>query len=111
MASFVLLPWGDGHETVREVNGLRHSAVLGIPRDAGRTMVGSYHGHELEGRPTASGRPFDPEGYTAAHRTLPPGTRLRVSYGGESVQVTVNDKGPYVAGRELDLSLAPPRSV
>jgi hypothetical protein len=62
VASFVHLPWGDGHETVREVNGVRHSAVPGIPRDAGRTMVASYHGYELEGGPTASGRPFDPEG-------------------------------------------------
>jgi rare lipoprotein A len=111
VASFVHLPWGDGHETVREVNGVRHSAVPGIPRDAGRTMVASYHGYELEGSPTASGRPFDPEGYTAAHRTLPLGTRLRVGYGGESVRVTVNDRGPCVAGQDLDLSLAAAREI
>jgi 3D (Asp-Asp-Asp) domain-containing protein len=111
VASFVLLPWGDGHEAVREVNGVRHPAVPGVPGDAGRTMVASYYGYELEGSPTASGRAFDPEGYTAAHRTLPLGTRLRVSYGGESVQVIVNDRGSYVPGQELDLSLAAAREI
>jgi hypothetical protein len=111
VASFVLLPWGDGHEAVREVNGVRHPAVPGVPGDGGRTMVASFYGYELEGSPTASGEPFDPEEYTAAHRTLPLGTRLRVSYGGDSVRVTVNDRGPYVAGQELDLSLAAAREI
>jgi rare lipoprotein A len=66
--------------------------------------LASYYGAELAGNPTASGEPFDPYGYTAAHKTLPLGTQLMVSYGGRSVQVTVNDRGPYVGGRELDLS-------
>ena len=70
----------------------------------GQTMVASYYGYELAGSPTASGEPFDPEGYTAAHKTLPLGTQLQVSYGGNTVGVTVNDRGPYVAGRDLDLS-------
>jgi rare lipoprotein A len=74
-------------------------------------MSASYYGYSLEGNETASGEPFDPEGYTAAHRTLPLGTRLLVSYGGESVRVTVNDRGPYVAGRDLDLSLAAAREI
>ncbi|HSL01694.1 MAG TPA: septal ring lytic transglycosylase RlpA family protein [Rubrobacteraceae bacterium] len=64
----------------------------------------SYYGAELTGSPTASGEPFDPYGYTAAHKTLPLGTQLMVNYAGRSVQVTVNDRGPYSAGRELDLS-------
>lgn len=68
------------------------------------TMDASYYGYELAGAPTASGEPFNPEGYTAAHKTLPFGTQLQVSYGGNTVGVTVNDRGPYVAGRELDLS-------
>ena len=54
----------------------------------------------------ANGRPFDPEALTAAHRTLPFGTQLDVSYHGRSVRVTITDRGPYVAGRDLDLSLA-----
>ena len=116
VASFVLLHGGGGHETLREVDSVRHSAMPGLPGDtdggeAGRTMVATYYGHELEGRPTTSGQPFDPEGYTAAHRRLPLGTRLRVSYGGESVRVTVNDRGPYVAGYDLDLSLAAAREL
>ncbi len=110
-ASFVLLHRGDEHQTFPEVNSVRHAAMPGIPHDAGRTMVATYYGYELEGSPTASGQPFDPEGYTAAHKKLPLGTRLRVSYGGESVRVTVNDRGPYVAGYDLDLSLAAAREL
>ena len=74
-------------------------------------MVASYYGYSLEGFETASGVPFDPEGYTAAHKTLPIGTRLLVSYSGESVRVMVNDRGPYVEGRDLDLSLAAAREI
>jgi len=66
--------------------------------------LASYYGAELAGQPTAGGEPFDSHGFTAAHRTLPLGTKLWVSYGGRSVQVTVNDRGPYTGGRELDLS-------
>ena len=76
-----------------------------------QTMLASYYGRELEGNSTASGEPFDADAYTAAHKTLPLGTRLRVSLGGESVVVTVNDRGPYVAGRDLDLSLAAARAI
>jgi rare lipoprotein A len=53
---------------------------------------------------TASGEVFDPYGFTAAHRTLPFGTQLSVRYGGRSVLVTVNDRGPSIRGRDLDLS-------
>lgn len=66
--------------------------------------LASYYGAELAGSPTASGEPFDPYGFTAAHKTLPLGTQLMVTYGGRSVQVTVNDRGPYTGGRDLDLS-------
>lgn len=66
--------------------------------------LASYYGPELAGQPTASGEPFDPYGFTAAHKTLPLGTQLMVTYGGRSVQVTVNDRGPYTGGRDLDLS-------
>jgi rare lipoprotein A len=69
-----------------------------------KTGLASYYGPELAGQPTASGEPFNPYGFTAAHRTLPLGTQLIVSYGGRSVEVTVNDRGPYSGGRELDLS-------
>jgi rare lipoprotein A (peptidoglycan hydrolase) len=76
-----------------------------------QTMVASYYGYELAGSPTASGEPFDPAAYTAAHKTLPLGTQLQVDYGGSSVTVTVNDRGPYIAGRDLDLSQAAAETI
>lgn len=57
---------------VRSVAGVYHSDPGGVPRGAGKTLLTSYYGRELEGRP------FD--GYTAAHRSLPSGTKLEVSY-------------------------------
>jgi len=66
--------------------------------------VASWYGERYRGRPTASGELFDPDAMTAAHRTLPFGTRLLVKRGSRSVVVTVNDRGPFVSGRELDLS-------
>jgi 3D (Asp-Asp-Asp) domain-containing protein len=76
-----------------------------------QTMVASYYGYELAGSPTASGEPFDPTAYTAAHKTMPLGTQLQVDYGGNSVTVTVNDRGPYIAGRDLDLSQAAAETI
>ena len=64
----------------------------------------SWYGPGFDGRSTASGAIFDQEGWTVAHRTLPLGTILLVSYGGRSVVVLVNDRGPYAGGRILDLS-------
>lgn len=63
----------------------------------------SYYGSESGSR-TASGARFNPMGLTAAHRTLPFGTRLKVTHAGRSVVVTVNDRGPFIRGRVLDLS-------
>jgi rare lipoprotein A len=78
--------------------------ALGNDRAEAKTGLASWYGPGFEGLPTASGEPYDPYGYTAAHKTMPLGTDLTVSYGGRSVQVTVNDRGPYVGARELDLS-------
>ena len=66
----------------------------------------SYYGGQFHGRPTASGAPFDQNAMTAAHRTLPLGTEVTVTNQdtGKSIQVEVNDRGPYVAGRDIDLS-------
>lgn len=67
----------------------------------------SYYGHELAGNRTASGERFNPHGLTAAHRSLPMGTELRVTNtrNGKSVVVRVNDRGPFAKARILDLSL------
>jgi len=73
-------------------------------------MVASWYGAE-SGNRTANGERFDGTSLTAAHKTLPFGTRLRVSYGGRSVVVRINDRGPYVRGRSLDLSHAAARRI
>jgi rare lipoprotein A (peptidoglycan hydrolase) len=69
--------------------------------------------YSLPGQQVASGGQFVPEGLTAAHRTLPFGTRLRVTdpKSGRSVVVVVNDRGPYIGGRVLDLSLGAARAL
>lgn len=72
--------------------------------------LASYYSNESGSR-TASGARFDDRLPTAAHRCLPFGTKLRVSRGGRSVVVTVNDRGPFVRGRVLDLALAPAREL
>ena len=68
----------------------------------------SYYGAELAGNPTASGEAFNPREMTAAHRTLPFGTRVRVTneHNGESVVVRINDRGPFHGDRVLDVSTA-----
>jgi rare lipoprotein A len=73
----------------------------------------SYYGHELAGNRTASGERFNPAALTAAHRTLPLGTRLRVTNraNGKSVVVRVNDRGPFVRNRIIDVSLAAAREI
>jgi rare lipoprotein A len=73
----------------------------------------SLYGQEFAGRTTASGERFDPEALTMAHRTLPFGTRVRVTNleNQRSVDVVVNDRGPAVAGRIADLSLAAARRL
>jgi len=79
--------------------------VAGVERAESDTMLASWYGPGFEGSPTATGEPYDPYGYTAAHKTLPMGTELVVGYRSSSVEVTVNDRGPFVGDRELDLSL------
>ena len=76
-----------------------------------REMVASYYGRDFAGEATATGEPFDPEGYTAAHKSLPLGTEVGVSYGGEWVRVVINDRGPYIEGRDIDLSLAAAQEI
>jgi rare lipoprotein A len=78
----------------------------------GRVFSGlaSFYGNE-SGRKTASGQRFDQNALTCAHRSLPFGTKLRVTHGDRSVVVTVNDRGPFIHGRVLDLSTAAARAV
>ena len=73
----------------------------------------SYYGHELAGNRTASGERFNPMALTAAHRTLPLGTKLRVTNlaNGRDVIVRINDRGPFVGRRLIDVSLAAAREI
>jgi rare lipoprotein A len=68
----------------------------------------SYYGRRFHGRRTANGERFDMYGFTAAHRVLPLGSVIRVTNvsNGRSVRVRVNDRGPYIRGRVIDLSYA-----
>jgi len=106
----VLLHAGNDEETLRAVADVGHSGAPEAPRPS-RKMIATYYDYSLAGNMTAGGEPLDPEEHAAAHKTLPLGTRLLVSYRGESVRVTVNDRGPYVAGYDIDLSLAAAREI
>lgn len=70
------------------------------------TGIASFYSDALEGRPTASGEPYDPSAATCAHRELPLGTVVQVerSKTGEVARCRVNDRGPYHEGRIIDLS-------
>jgi len=76
-------------------------------RKAYQVGFSSYYAHKFHGRPTASGEIFDMNDLTAAHRELPLGTVIRVTHmgNGRKVTVKVNDRGPFIEGRILDLSL------
>jgi rare lipoprotein A len=90
-------------------------------RDANASMGSSSGGHSFSGMAsfygnesgsrTASGQRFNQNALTAAHRSLPFGTKLRVTHGGQSVVVTINDRGPFVRGRVLDLSTGAARAI
>lgn len=84
--------------------------------DPGTEIAGglaSYYGSEFAGHRTASGERFDPGGFTAAHRSLPFGSKVRVTNTGtgRSVIVRINDRGPFSRGRVIDVSQAAARQL
>ena len=91
--------WRDANATVTPSTGTGNFAG-----------VASFYGNE-SGSKTASGQRFNENDMTAAHRSLPFGTKLRVTHNGRSVVVTVNDRGPFIKGRVLDLSTGAARAV
>lgn len=101
-----------GVECERMYNSPLNSQLqpLGENREDGerRLVKASWYGNEFHGRLTASGEPFDMYTLTCAHRDYPFGTQLRVSNPrtGNSCDCIVNDRGPFIAERELDLSFA-----
>jgi rare lipoprotein A len=80
--------------------------ALAFLESAAQAEIASYYGQAFAGRRTASGEVFNPSAMTAAHRTLPFGTHVRVTNArtGHSVVVRINDRGPHVKGRSIDLS-------
>ena len=100
-------PRGAASASWREAN-----AAIAPSSGSGRSFSGmaSYYGNE-SGSKTASGQRFNQNALTAAHRTLPFGTKLRVTHGDRSVVVTINDRGPFVRGRVLDLSTGAARAI
>ena len=116
-------PMPDTLRPVTEIRKTRMREIAKLPIDANEerkasnqpidtsvaghvTVTASYYGKEFAGRRTASGEKFNPGGMTAAHRTLPFGTRVRVTHprNGRSVTVRINDRGPFVKSRSIDLS-------
>lgn len=92
----------DGNASGEVVNG----------EDIGSGMA-SYYGRELAGNRTASGEAFDPDDFTCAHRSLPFGSKVRVTNlaSGQSVIVRVNDRGPWGRGRVIDISQAAAKEI
>ena len=103
-----------GEENVTPTKSRYHTHIRdddGRVAASGSKMVASFYGHgERLARHTASGAVFNPHAYTAAHKTLPFGTHLRVCHRG-CVTVVVNDRGPFVRGRHLDLSYGAARAI
>ena len=103
------------HHLARASNGAsawHNSNALAPSSGLGGSFSGmaSFYGNEA-GSKTASGQRFNQNAMTAAHRTLPFGTKLKVTHRGQSVVVTVNDRGPFIRGRVLDLSTGAARAI
>ena len=103
-------------ERTRATTAAAASAPKARPQDrSGRKRVGiaSYYARKFAGRTMANGEPMDPRDDNAASKTLPLGTRARVTNldNGRSATVTIEDRGPYVKGRILDVSPATAREL
>ena len=91
----------------------RPSSLTSPPRAPAISGRASWYGPGFHGRRTASGEVFNTNSLTAAHKTLPFGTRVKVTSRatGRSVVVRINDRGPFVRGRVIDLSRASARML
>jgi len=86
------------------------STLVSAPVNAAGGMLSSWYGPGFHGRLTANGERYDMHGLTAAHKTLPFGTKLRVCYD-SCVDVRINDRGPFIGARELDLSYGAAKAI
>jgi len=94
---------------------VKDNNVTLLLKDNKRTAIltASFYGEDFHGKLTSNGEVFDMYGLTAAHKSLPFGTVLQVTYPptGKSVEVVVNDRGPFIPGRDLDLSYGAARKI
>ena len=90
---------------IKSISAIAAAALfsVGTSVQAGGSMLSSWYGSYFHGRTTANGETYNMYGHTAAHKSLPFGTKRRVCYQG-CVDVRINDRGPYIGARELDLS-------
>jgi peptidoglycan lytic transglycosylase len=100
------------HHAAKAASSDWRDANASMGPTGGRSFSGmaSFYGNE-SGSKTASGARFNQNAMTAAHKSLPFGTKLRVTHGGQSVVVTINDRGPFIKGRVLDLSTGAARAI
>ena len=84
--------------------------AFALPSESRSTMLASWYGPGFHGRTTANGERYDMHGHTAAHKTLRFGTKLRVCYE-RCVDVRINDRGPFIGARELDLSYGAAKAI
>ena len=96
------------YKAVLAAMALSMAAVL--PASSSGSMLSSWYGPGFHGRLTANGERYDMHGLTAAHKTLPFGTKLRVCLE-ECVDVRINDRGPFIGARELDLSYGAAKAI
>lgn len=113
-ALYLASAWANNIRTSLGVEPLEIEQTLKmISRGRSITARASWYGSRFHGRPTASGEIYNQNIYTAAHRTLPFGTLVLVTNptSGKSVLVRINDRGPFIAGRSIDLSRAAARAI
>ena len=121
LLSILLAACGSRNVQSPDSSGYRSQTQVGLRgRDSHKRearfsshVVASWYGPGYEGHRTASGEKFDPNGFSAASRTLPLGSIVRVTniQNGRSVDVRINDRGPVTAGRSIDLSPAAARKI
>ena len=96
-------------------SGLFALFLVAMTTDTHSAMASWYDcstkGQCSKSKKTANGERFNPNALTAAHKTLPFGTKVRVTHNGKSVVVRINDRGPFVKGRQIDLSRAAARHI
>ncbi len=97
---------------IKSISAIAAAALfsVGSSVQAGGSMLSSWYGGYFHGRTTANGETYNMYGYTAASKTLAFGTRLEVCYDG-CVEVRINDRGPYIGARELDLSYGAAQAI